>query len=505
MKHSFLAAVLLGAAAILALGAVPTAVTAQAVVDVPPEYRGSSNAIPGRYIVVFKDHVANPAVEARSMMRGRGGEIHHTYSHTIRGFAASIPDAAYQALRRNPNVAYIEQDITMYPGTTTQTNATWGLDRIDQRSLPRDGLYHYDYTGRGVTAYVIDSGINYGHVDFGNRAIPGFDAFPNEGLNGGDCNGHGTHVAGTIGGATWGVAKAVTLVSVRVFGCSGGTAMSTVIGAVDWITDKGSQPAVVNMSLGGGYAQALNDAVTASVNAGFVYTVSAGNEGRDACGYSPASTAAALTVGATQSDDNRARYSNIGDCVDLFAPGSSITSTWIGSASATNTISGTSMSAPHVAGVAALLLQQQPTATPAEVGSAIMNGATQGIVGRARSANNNLLYSLVTIDGDSGVDDPPPGDGDDPGDGDGDPGGDGPLSGSATKNGPSWTATVTLTGTAGDATTGSTSGSWSTGVDDGCEIVSGDSSCSFSISNANRVSSVTYTDLNLGSVTINKP
>jgi aqualysin 1 len=492
------------ATATLAMASLP-ALAVTEVVDVPPEYRGSSTTIPGRYIVVFKDHVANPAAEARAMMRGRGGEIHHVYSHALRGFAATIPDAAYNAISRNPNVAYIEQSITMYPGTTVQNNATWGLDRIDQRLLPRDSKYGYNHTGAGVRAYVIDSGIHFSHADFGGRAANGRD-FIGDGRNGGDCNGHGTHVAGTIGGTSYGVAKGVSLVSVRIFGCSGGTSLETVIAAVDWVTANGVKPAVVNMSLGGGYVQSLNTAVANSIAQGFVYAVSAGNDGRDACNYSPASTPEALTVGATQSNDDRASYSNLGNCVDLFAPGSSITSAWHTGNSATNTISGTSMAAPHVAGVAALVLQQKSTASPAEVAAVITGGATKGIVNRSRTTNNDLLYSLVTIDGGGSGGDTGGGDtgGGDTGGGDTGGGGDSgssPLSGSATKNGGNWIATVTFSGAAGT----STNGSWSTGTAGGCTIPTGGSSCSFSISLANRVGSVTYTDNSLGSVTITKP
>jgi aqualysin 1 len=355
-----------------------------------------SRVIPDHYIVVLRDDVADPRAVAAQLGRQVGAQVGHVYTHALRGFSARLSPQALAAVQRNPLVNYIEQDATVQLGITSQSNATWGLDRIDQAALPLNQTYAYAHSGTAVTAYVIDSGIRYSHTDFGGRARLGVD-YVGDGLAGDDCNGHGTHVAGTIGGTTWGVAKAVSLVSVRVFGCSGGTAWSTVIAAVDWVTANGVRPGVVNMSLGGGFSQSVNDAVIRSVNAGFVYVVAAGNAGADACNYSPASAASALTVGANTSSDARASFSNWGNCVDLFAPGASITSAWYTSNTATSTLNGTSMAAPHVAGVAALLLQQSPTASPAEIEAAMNAAVARGVISSSQTANNHMVQSLATI------------------------------------------------------------------------------------------------------------
>ncbi|MCX7608586.1 MAG: S8 family peptidase, partial [Anaerolineales bacterium] len=323
----------------------------------------------------------------------QGGEIHFTYEAALKGFAASLPEQALQGLQNNPHVAFIqaEQVITI---DTDQTPATWGLDRIDQRSLPLNNVYTYNYTGSGVNAYVIDTGILPTHVEFGGRAFVAFDSV-GDGQNGIDCNGHGTHVAGTIGGATYGVAKQVKLYAVRVLNCSGSGTNAGVIAGVDWVTANAVKPAVANMSLGGSADAAIDAAVTNSINSGVTYAVAAGNERRDACRFSPARVPLAITVAATTNTDTRASYSNYGTCVDLFAPGSSITSAWYTSTTATNTISGTSMATPHVAGVAALYLQAHPAATPAEVTNAIKAAATLNVVIDPKGSPNLLLYSLI--------------------------------------------------------------------------------------------------------------
>jgi subtilisin family serine protease len=355
----------------------------------------SLTAIPDQYIIVFDNNAGkNDRDNALGFARGQGAEIQYEYESALKGFAATLPAQALQGLQNNPHVLYIEAVQTVSIDVN-QTPATWGLDRIDQRTLPLNNIYTYNYTGTGVTAYVIDTGILVTHNEFGGRASVAYDAI-GDGQNGIDCNGHGTHVAGTIGGATYGVAKGVTLKAVRVLNCTGSGTTAGVIAGVDWVTANHVDPAVANMSLGGGASSTLDAAVANSITAGVTYAVAAGNSNKDACKYSPARVASAITVGATTSTDARATYSNYGKCLDLFAPGSSITSAWIGSTTAINTISGTSMATPHVAGVAALYLQRYPTATPAAVTTAIKNAATTNVVTSAGTGSPNLLlYALI--------------------------------------------------------------------------------------------------------------
>ena len=367
--------------------------------EAAPLISAGADAIPGRYVVAFKGEVSTTAATALRMVSAHGGKLHHTYTRSLSGFAATLSEAAVEEIRRNPSVRYVAQDAWARPHAT-QTGATWGLDRIDQRDLPLNGSYSYTPTGAGVRVYVIDSGIRTTHTEFGGRATVGTD-FVGDGLNGQDCRGHGTHVAGTIAGATYGVAKGTQLVSVRVFGCTGGSPTSTIIAAVDWVTANAVKPAVTNMSLGGGFYQPLNDAVTASIASGIVYTLSAGNDNVDACQQSPASTPAALTVASITSGDVRSSFSNWGSCVDLFAPGSDITSAWYQSDTQTGIISGTSMAAPHVAGVAALYLQGAPAATPATVASAVVASVTHMRISAASigaGSPNKLLFSGLTVE-----------------------------------------------------------------------------------------------------------
>ncbi|HEY7771345.1 S8 family serine peptidase, partial [Longimicrobium sp.] len=365
--------------------------------EAAPLLSAGADAIPGRYVVVLNSSVASPSAAAHEMVRAHGGRLHFSYSSALKGFAASLSPEAVEELRRNPQVKYVAPDAWTYPVQTQQPNATWGLDRIDQRTLPLNGTYGYGPTGAGVRVYVIDTGIRTTHVQLAGRASVGAD-FVGDGQNGQDCNGHGTHVAGTIAGTTHGVAKGAQVVSVRVFGCTGGAPYSTIIAAVDWVTANAVKPAVANMSLGGGFYAPANDAVTASIASGVTYAVAAGNENADACSVSPASTPNALTVASTSSNDVRSYFSNWGTCVDLFAPGSSITSAWFTADSATNTISGTSMASPHVAGVAALYLQGQPTASPAAVTQAIGASATSGVVLDPVGSPNRLLFSPLTVE-----------------------------------------------------------------------------------------------------------
>ncbi len=351
-------------------------------------------------IVVFRDDVADAAGLTGQLGRAFGFSPRYVYQHAIKGFAATIPGAAASAIARNPNVAWVEADGVVQLDGDQAGLPSWGLDRIDQRTLPLSGSYHYDATGANVTAYIIDTGIRIGHADFGGRAVYGYDAVDGS-LPADDCNGHGTHVAGTVGGTTYGVAKGVRLVAVRVLDCRGSGSWSGVIAGIDWVTANhtGSAPAVANMSLGGGASSSVDAAVQRSIADGVSYAIAAGNGNRggvaqDACGSSPARVPEAMTIGATTSSDVKASWSNYGSCVDWFAPGVGITSAWSTSDTATNTISGTSMATPHTAGVAALYLEQHPSDTPQQVRDALFAATTKGVVTSSGTANNHLLYSL---------------------------------------------------------------------------------------------------------------
>jgi serine protease len=372
---------------------------------------GASGFIPAteptpddNYIVVFRgetvDRVSIPgagrelaiSVLAEEMAALHMGEVKALYTAALDGALMSLSERQARQLAANPHVAFVEKD-GFVSLAATQNNPTWGLDRIDQRDRPLDNQYVYDTTATNVRAYIIDTGIRASHSDFGGRVLNGFTAI-NDGRGTSDCNGHGTHVAGTVGGATWGAAKGVRLHPVRVLNCSGGGTVSGVIAGVDWVTANHIKPAVANMSLGGGASSAIDTAVNNSINAGVTYVVAAGNDNANACNYSPARVSNAITVGSTTSSDSRSGFSNWGSCVNIFAPGSSIRSAWHTSNTATNTISGTSMAAPHVAGVAALFLANNPGASPATVRNAIYNNATTGrLTGIGTGSPNRLVYS----------------------------------------------------------------------------------------------------------------
>jgi subtilisin family serine protease len=364
----------------------------------------AGTAIPGRFIVTLRDG-ASPSVVAAA----HGVSPDYVYSAALNGFAGSMGAAARDGLLRDARVTRVEPD-RVVQAFGTQNNATWGLDRIDARA-GLDGTYTYNTTASGVTAYIIDTGIYTAHADFGGRASNEFDAF-SDGQNGQDCNGHGTHVAGTIGGSTWGVAKGVTLVGVRVLNCSGSGTTAGVIAGVDWVTANAPAAAVANMSLGGGASSSLDAAVANSINSGIPYALAAGNGNmggreQDACGSSPARVPEGMTIGATTQSDSKTSWSNYGDCVDWFAPGYQIKSSWLndnysGDGSYTRTISGTSMAAPHVAGVAALYVASHPGASAQEVRDALYSFTTKGIVTNSSTANNHLLYSFETVDAGGG-------------------------------------------------------------------------------------------------------
>ncbi|GAB3256080.1 S8 family peptidase [Kineosporia babensis] len=422
MSTIFLRRAIIAAATTAGLTLTGTAAAQSAPYEAPLE-RATGPVITGQYIVVLKEAGRGADVAGRHAVATT-----HVYTHALRGFAARLSPAQLKSVRSDRTVAYVVPDGIVQASSPVSAEGTdkpkpsvptmkapsgrrsgpvvgasdsttprsgqskppsWGLDRIDQRGRTLDKLYRYTATGSGVTAYVIDTGIQAKHKDFGKRVVAGFTAV-SDGRGTTDCNGHGTHVSGTIGGSTYGVAKQVTLVPVRVLGCKGNGAQSGVLAGVDYVTYTHTGPSVANMSLGGGYNQALNDAVTTSILSGVTYVVAAGNFNDNACSYSPSSAPGTVTVGSTDVNDKRSSFSNKGPCVDLFAPGEKIVSAWIGGDTASKTISGTSMASPHVAGLAALYLQAAPYAAPLTVASVLLTSAVPNVVGDPAGSSNLL-------------------------------------------------------------------------------------------------------------------
>jgi subtilisin family serine protease len=360
--------------------------------------RRSARRIPGRFIVALEAN-ADTATVAGKVRNLKSAKVHKTYGRGFKGFSLELSEEDAQALAKDVSVAFVEEDSTILAAATP-----WGLDRIDQRTLPLNATYVSNGSGAGVAVYIVDTGIAAGNAEFGGRVAAGFNAF-SDSVGSADCNGHGTHVAGVAGGATYGVAKSATLVPVRVLDCNGAGSISTLLAGIDWILDEHAlspRPSVVNMSLSGAPSSALDGAVNRVIAAGLTTVVAAGNNNDNACSSSPARVSGALTVGASTEADQRTGFSNYGPCVDLFAPGSNIISAWYSSPTATAVSSGTSASAPFVAGVAALYLERFPTASVSSVAQTVLSQATADVLGAAALGSgspNRLLYSRVgTLD-----------------------------------------------------------------------------------------------------------
>jgi len=375
----------------------PLITTLSAIVLLTVPFSGIASAAQddseGTYIIVLKS--ANDIDGKEKQIAQMGGRTEKRFTHAINGLSVKIKHKDADQLRNEPNVLSVELDQPMFALDTQTPTPSWGLDRTDQRALPLSNSFTASAYGAGVDVYVVDTGVSTTHTDFSGRLRSGFSAI-NDGRGSNDCNGHGTHVAGTAAGTTYGVAKAASIIPVRVLDCAGSGSNTGVIAGLDWIIANHSAgvAAVANMSLGGGASLALDTAVQNAINDGVVMAVAAGNSNANACNYSPARAPNAITVGATARTDVRASYSNFGSCLDIFAPGTSITSAWINSSTAINTISGTSMASPHVAGVAAALLSANPTLSPADISSMLRSSATPNVVSTAGTGSPNYLLYL---------------------------------------------------------------------------------------------------------------
>ncbi|WP_395292286.1 S8 family peptidase [Kitasatospora hibisci] len=416
--------VLVAATAVAAAAAAVVISPANAAPHATGKAHPPAESIAGRYLVVLKDDAvpspgaaqgaAPPAGQgaaaegvqagqtpvtsvADRLVRAHGGSVRTVFDTALHGYAAEMTPAEAKAVAADPAVESVEQDGVQHSGSAPQAAqaasvASWGLDRIDQRNLPLDNSYTAPNTASDVTVYVVDSGLRTTHTQFGGRASVGVDLV-GDGRNGADCIGHGTHVAGTIGGKDYGVARGVKLVAVRVTPCNDSIPTSAIVSAADWITKYAVKPAVVNMSINGGVSAAEDKAIRNSIASGVTWVVSSGNSGADACRNSPGDIAEAVVVNNSTSDDQRRSDSNWGACTDLFAPGTGITSAWNGSDKDSRKLTGTSMAAPHVTGAAALYLSAHPTATPAQVQDALTSAATTGRIGKAgTNTPNRLLY-----------------------------------------------------------------------------------------------------------------